>query len=332
LKVGVLPTEQQRLEELMKRLDRATAEAFLAYVATMRSPAMIREVQRLLSVNQIEEAIRLIDTHLTRFASVIPRNYTRVAQSTVESLEPTIRRLRPRIAISFDPANPRAAAQMQRQSLDLVSRIGNEQRTAIRTALTEAFNDGAGPRQAARAYRDAIGLTDDQRRAVQRYRETLERGSVSALDAGLADRRFSPVGTSLADRKAYVEGLTAEDIDRMTEAYQRKYVRYRSEVIARTETTRTTNAANEEAFAQVADQAGIGDELIERTWQFTHDGRTRDSHRNMRVGVVRGLNTPFVTGDGNSALYPCDPSLPASDAIQCRCVATHRILRAEEVS
>lgn len=323
--------EQKRLEELMKRLDRATAEAFLVYVATMKSARMIREVERLVRLNQINEAVRLIDSHLIKFSSVIPQNYTRVAQSTVTSLEPTIRRIRPRIAISFDPANPRAAAQMQRQSLDMVSRIGDEQRTSIRNALTEALNDGAGPRQAARAYRDAVGLTDDQRRAVRRYREALERGSVEALNAGLADRRYSPAGNTLAERKAYVEALTPQDIDRMTEAYERKYVKYRSELIARTETTRTVNAANEEAFAQTLEQTGIDDNWVERTWQSTRDTRTRDSHRNMQVRVVRGMNTPFVTGAGNSARYPGDSSLPASDSIQCRCVTTHRILRAEEV-
>lgn len=327
-----MTTERKRLEELMKRLDRSTAEAFLSYVATMKSPAMIREVERLIRLNQINEAVNLIDSHLRKFASVIPRNYTRVGESTVTSLESTIRRLRPRIAISFDPANPRAAAQMQRQSLSLISRIGDEQRRSIRNALTEALNDGAGPRQAARAYRSAIGLTDDQRRAVRRYRDLLEAGNVSALDRGLADRRFAPHSDTLAARKKYVEALTPSDIDRMTDAYERKYVKYRSELIARTETTKTVNAANDEAFAQVTDEAGIPDELIERTWQFTRDARTRDSHRNMQAQVVRGLNTPFVTGLGNQARYPADENLPAEDSIQCRCVVTHRILRADEVT
>lgn len=325
-------TERQRLEELMKRLDRATAEAFLTYVLTMKSPAMIREVERLIAGNRIDDAIRIIDTHLTRFASVIPRNYTRVGNSTVTSLESTIRRLQPRIAISFDPAHPRAAAQMQRQALDLISQIGNEQRTSIRNALAEALNDGAGPRQAARAYRSAIGLTDSQREAVKRYRELLERGSVVALERGLADRRYSPRSDTLAARRDYVESLTPADIDRMTEAYEKRYIKYRSEVIARTETTQTINAANEEAFAQTMEQAGIADDYIERTWQYTHDSRTRDSHSNMRTRVVRGMNTRFVTGLGNSALRPGDPALPAADKIQCRCTVTHRILRAEEVT
>ncbi len=325
-------TERQRLEKLMKRLDRATAEAFLAYVLTMKSDAMIREVERLISGNRIDDAIRLIDSHLNRFASVIPRNYTRVGESTITSLEDTVRRLRPRIAISFDPAHPRAAAQMQRQALDLISRIGNEQRTSIRNALAEALNDGAGPRRAARAYRSAIGLTDDQRRAVNRYRELLERGSVAALERGLADRRYSPHSDTLAARRDYVESLTPADIDRMVAAYERKYIKYRSEVIARTETTQTINAANEEAFAQTMEQAGIADDYIERTWQYTHDPRTRDSHSKMRTRVVRGLNTRFVTGLGNSALRPGDPDLPAEDRIQCRCTVTHRILRAEEVT
>lgn len=316
----------------MKRLDRATAEAFIAYVAAMKSPAMLREIERLLQLNQISEAVAIIDSHLRKFASVIPRNYTMVGNSTAAAVEPTFSRVAPRIAISFDPAHPRAAAQMERQTLGLISRISDDQRTSVRNALTEAFQEGAGPRQAARAYRDAIGLTDSQRRAVKRYRALLEAGSVEALDRGLADRRYAPRSDTLDARRRYVEDLTPADIDRMVDAYERKYVKYRSEVIARTETTRTVNEANEEAFAQAMEQAGIGDEYIERTWQFTRDRRTRDSHSNMQLRVVRGLNTPFITGLGNRAMAPADPNLPAEDSIQCRCTVTHRILTADEVA
>lgn len=311
-----MPNEQKRLEELMKYLDRATAEAFLAYVSTMKSDAMIREVERLLRLDQITEAISLIESHLRKFATVIPANYTRVANSTITSLEG----IRPRIAITFNPAHPRAASDMSRQSLRLISDISNSQRESIRNALTEAFQEGAGPRQAARAYRDAIGLTETQRQAVNRYRALLEMGNSEALRRRLADKRFN------------LNDLDPSKIDRMVDAYTRNYVKYRSEVIARTETTETLNAANEEAFAQTMEQADIGDDYIERTWQFTHDGRTRDSHRNMTTRVVRGLQTPFVTGLGNRALRPGSPELPAEDKIQCRCTVTHRILRAEEVT
>ena len=322
-----MTAERSRLERLMKHLDEETAKAFLAYVAAMKAPTMIREIERLITTGQIEEAILIVDSHLRKFASVIPRNYTRVANSTTDSLQ----RISPRIAISFNPANPRAAAQMERQSLALISRIRDDQRLSIRNALTEALQEGAGPRQAARAYRDAIGLTDDQRRAVRRYRTLLEQGSVEALSRGLADRRYAPRSDSLSARRDYVESLSIAEIDRMVEAYERRYIKYRAEVIARTETTRTLNEANAEAFEQTMEQAGIDDQLVERTWQSTRDSRTRDSHKHMQVRVVRGMAARYVTGLGNSAMRPGDPDLPAEDVIQCRCVETIRILTRDEV-
>lgn len=324
---GVLvPDERKRFEKLMKRLDRATAEAFLAYVATMKSAEVVLEIERLIAAGQIETAIGIVDSHIRKFASVIPRNYTLVGNDTITAVEPFMKRVRPSVAISFNPSHPRAAAQMERQTLSLISRIGNDQRTVVRDALSRSLMDGAGPRQAARAYRDVIGLTPKQVAAVQRYRALLEAGSVDALDRGLADRRYSPRVDTLDARRNYVERLTPAEIDKMVEAYQRKYVKYRAEVIARTETTRTLNEANGEAFAQTLEQAGISDDLVERTWQSSYDARTRDSHREMQDRVVVGMNTQFVTGLGNRADAPGDPNLPAEDVVNCRCVVTYRIL------
>lgn len=321
-------TEQQRLEDLMKRLDRATAEAFAAYVSIMKSDAMIREVERLLAANRVNDAINLVDSHIRKFASVITRNYTTVAESTITANG----RYVPRIAISFNPTHPRAVAQMNRQMLDLIQDISDNQRESIRDALAEAFQNGAGPRQAARAYRDAVGLTRKQLDAVKNYRRLLEAGSAQAFDRGLRDARFGPRDTSITARRAYLDSIDQSTIDKMVDAYEKKYLKYRAEVIARTESTRTVNEANDEAFTQTVEQAGFEDDQIESTWQYTHDSRTRDSHRNMQVRVVRGMNTPFVTGLGNRALRPGDPSLPAEDVIACRCLKTHRILRADEVS
>src|SRR5690606_36287967 len=118
----------------------------------MKSAEVVREIERLIASSNIAEAIALIESHIQKFAAVIPQNYTKVATSTVTHIEPTIRRLRPRVAITFNPAHPRAAAQMQRHTLDLISRIGEDQRTSIRNALSEALQGGANPRQAANAY------------------------------------------------------------------------------------------------------------------------------------------------------------------------------------
>lgn len=326
-----MASERKRLEELLKELDATTAAAFLEFVRNVRSPAMIREVERLLGVNQIDEAINLIDSHVRKFASVIPRNQTRVGISTVEAAESSIRRIQPRIAISFDPAHPRAAAAMQQQSLDVITRIGGEQKTAIRSALTEAFQEGANPRQAARVYRDSIGLTEKQLQHVKNYRSALQgaqNGVSDILNRGLRDKSFDG-----AVKRAFESGerLSDAEIDRMVAAYEQRYIKYRSEVIARTESAKSVNAANHEATQQVMEAAGFEDDYIERTWQYTHDSRTRDSHRNLQKGVVIGQNTPFITGLGNSALYPLAGTLPKEDLIQCRCTVTVRYRTREEV-
>lgn len=322
-------TEHERLEELMKRLDRATAEAFAVYISTMRSDETIREVERLLRLNRINEAIDLVDSHIRKFASVIPRNYALVGNSTAASIEPTIR---PRIAISFDPAHPRAAAQMRQQSLELIREIGTSQRESIRNALTESFAAGDGPRQSARAYRDAVGLTEKQRQAVKNYRTLLETGNTEAFSRGLRDARFGPKDTSAAARSAYLDTLDQSQIDRMVEAYERKYLNYRAETIAQTETTRTLNEANEEAFAQTMEQAGLNDDWIERTWVSTKDKRTRDTHAQMIRRVVIGTQTPFITGGGFQMIRPGAEGAPASEVIRCRCTVIHRIRTAEEVA
>lgn len=81
----------------------------------------------------------------------------------------------------------------------------------------------------------------------------------------------------------------------------------RSEKIARTETHNTVSAGTHETY--------IAANIQQREWLTTIDGRERDSHAAIN-GEIVGINQPF----SNGLMYPGDPSGPAEEIINCRCV------------
>lgn len=85
---------------------------------------------------------------------------------------------------------------------------------------------------------------------------------------------------------------------------------WRSELIARTETTRAYGAGS----AQIYAENGVG-----REWLAALDDRTRESHA-LASGQVVGIDEPFIVG-GYEMMYPGDMSLgaPLEEAAACRC-------------
>ena len=88
--------------------------------------------------------------------------------------------------------------------------------------------------------------------------------------------------------------------------------------IVRTEVIAASNWASQQGAEQTAEDYGIE---LEKEWLATPDSRVRDSH-SAADGQRVGLRDPFTVG-GYSAQYPGDPSLPASERVQCRCAVAH---------
>jgi HK97 family phage portal protein len=86
----------------------------------------------------------------------------------------------------------------------------------------------------------------------------------------------------------------------------------RAERIARTEVISAYNAATTRGA-----EALPRDVVIAREWIATRDSRVRDSHA-AADGQVQLVGLPF-TVSGRAASYPGDPSLPASETVNCRC-------------
>jgi uncharacterized protein with gpF-like domain len=62
---------------------------------------------------------------------------------------------------------------------------------------------------------------------------------------------------------------------------------------------------------------------LEKTWLATRDARTRKSHLAMNDKTLP-MAEPFTVGTkGAQMLYPHDPSGPASETVQCRCITLY---------
>ncbi|GAA2946098.1 MULTISPECIES: phage minor head protein [Streptomyces] len=138
------------------------------------------------------------------------------------------------------------------------------------------------------------------------------------------DRLLRSVGQSLskAATAELADGLDAgEDIDqlrrRLRDAFSDAGAQLgdsRAERIAQTEATRAWNSAT-----LAAARALTGPERpLVKQWISRGDSRVRDAHRKAN-GQLQFLDDPFTVG-GTQMAGPGDPTAPASQTVNCRCV------------
>jgi nicotinamide riboside kinase len=309
-----LASEKARIERLLALHSTRVRQAVNQYVKTLTSETMVRRVADVLETQGPNAALDFIDQHVTTLSDSINTGFAGIGANEVARLKNVIGGAS--VGISFDPASPRAAEFMQQNKLDFVTNFTQAQKTTTRRALQQALTSGAGVRDAARAFRDSIGLTDTQMSAVDNYRTLLEDGNADALDRALRDRRYDRTVTTSIEND---QPLTADQIDRMVDRYRDRFLALRADTIARTETMRVLNVARQEAVDQVVEDTGIDPSNVKRRWMATMDARTRDTHAEMD-GQVVGMDEPFVSPSGAELMFPGDPSAPAEEVINCRCV------------
>lgn len=319
---GCIHKKLTEVETLVRQLSGQEAvirDAFLAFVSIVKSDSVLAEVNALLAIGDIEGALAIVDTHIVRLSTILPKVFVDVGNEEASRLTQSLALAG--VAVSFDPTDARAVNIIRANKLEFVRRTTESQRDSIRQALVRAFEIGEGPRATAAAFKDSIGLTPKQEQAVINYRSLLEANSAASLDRKLRDRRSDRSVLRALDEG---DALKTTQIDSMVDRYRERFVKFRAEVIARTEGTRATSQARDEALRQVLDQENIPTTAVERKWNRTADARTRDHHDTMQNQKV-GLDQPFIDGLGNPLQFPGDPSAPLETTAQCRCVVTIRI-------
>lgn len=306
--------ERARIKAFLDKQEVKLQKAFARFISDVRSDKLLKQLAGLIEQRNYPAALKIVNDHIVALSNVVPRTFTDVASAQVKQIAMNVAR-RSAVSISFDPSEPRAAQLMRASKLRFIREFTNTQRDATRQALATALDRGWGTTRTVRAFKDSIGLTAQQVRAVESYRVALENGSKDALNRALRDRRFDSTVARVIDEN---DVLSSAQIERMVGRYTDKMLAARAETIARTETTRTMSEAHEEATRQVIEQAGIEGSTLRRTWVAIADDRTRDSHAAMD-GQTVGLDESFISGDGNELMYPGDPSAPPEEIIACRC-------------
>lgn len=321
---------ESRVAALIASGERQFSTEFLAALVVVRRGIDLARLAELLEQSRFDEAFAVVGRAAARLGMTWGDVYTSAAARTGDWL--TSRQELGEIVVRFDRTHWRAVAVMQENQLRLVREFTEAQRAATRQALVRGIAEGVNPRDAARAFRDSVGLTQTQERWVHNYERNLRELDRRALRRALRDRRFdSSVRRAIEDGKPLTDG----QVRKMVARYRDRAVKYRSEVIARTEALRATHQGVREMYDQAIDAGQIDPAQLVSIWNTAGDERVRDfssgaqtSHVTMHL-QERAWGEPFTSGAGNQAFDPGTFGLPEEDA-QCRCVKSTRILTREE--
>ena len=315
----------ERIWAVINDQDRRFQRAFQEGVRFIQNQNTLEEIASLLEQGRFDEALEGLDAAAALIASQYGTSYRTAADEAAAFLSTGLV-----ATVAFDATNERAVAAIRANRLRLIREFTQQQRDVTRAALTAGITRGENPIQQARTFRDSIGLTTRQWRAVENYRSLLTAGrdgapSTEALARALRDGR-----SDRSVRRAIRQGdmLSASQIDSMVSRYTRRYVKYRSEVIGRTEALRSVHQGTEEMYQQAIELGQFRSDQLERKWNSAQDMRVRDSHQNLN-GMIRGLGETWP-GQAGDLRYPGDPAAPAEETIQCRCALSTRIMPPSE--
>lgn len=313
-----MPTFDSRalLENLIARAEVRIRARFGAIILLLKRENSLAALAKLIEAGRIDDALNTLRSAADRLAGVVQAVWIGAGSEVANAMSEALG-----IQFSFDAVNTYAVSAMQQNKLSLVREFTAQQREATHQALLDGIRAGLNPREQARAFRDSIGLTAQQQRAVANYRRLLEQNSAEALQRRLRDARFD---RSLVNAIANEEPLTNAQIDRMVERYMQRSLKYRSEVIARTESLRAVHEGAEESFRQSIAAGHVKPEEVKRDWNTAKDERVRSSHAAMHH-QQRPVGVPFTSGAGVDLRFPGDPQAPPEETIQCRCRVATRI-------
>jgi hypothetical protein len=327
-------------EQLLDKYDATLVEAFYQGIDAVKSQITLRIVVERLEKGDITgaiEAIQLEGEAFTALELALRDAYNSGGTSFVENLPKLKDPEGNRVIFRFGVRNPEGEAFLRDHSAQLVTRIVDDQRVAVRQALETGLSEGRNPRSTAldvigRVSRvtgkregGIIGLTAPQERFVASARAELLSGDTALLRNYLTrqrrDKRFD--GTVL---KAINEGkpVPAETVSRMVGRYSDRLLQLRGEMFARTETMMAIGTARDNAMRQQIDNGKVAVSDVQKIWRSAGDGRVRHTHHVLN-GKAIGFDGAFQSLSGARLRYPGDPDAPINEISGCRCHLEYKV-------
>lgn len=318
-------------------------ELFLNTMGEAADRAIIKEMIIAIEANDIERLMRVSgysEAALNDLLAGLQEVFNKSGKIVVSDWPRQVSSVSGIIQPIFNIRNRAVVEQLSILSSTLISNITEEVRGTIRIALNEGFTRGENPLTTAlkiagrinpttrKREGGLIGLSSNQTRWSLSVRRHLESGNNQYFKMSLRDKRFDSVV-----KKAFKEGkpLTVETIQKLTTAYNNKALRYRSELIARTETLGAINRASHAAHLQGIDEGLFSRNHVKKIWDDVGGPEVRHTHK--ELGVRNGpkgaidIEEPFTTTTNERLMFPTDSTLGAGveEIANCRCKARYKV-------
>lgn len=306
------------MQKLLDLIERHLGKAWRDAVENLRDLNSLDDIAERVASGDIKGAVQGIEDAVGDFAGAQAVGFETAAEAESKWLASELD-----AKVRFDVENQRAVSWAEKNELETVREVTQEQRDLVRRVVADGVKAGRNPREVARDIRDSVGLTDYQAQIVSNYRRALEQGDYSdALGRELTDGRDD---RSIASAQRRGRPLSQDQIDGMVDRYRDNWVGFRAETIARTESLRVAHQGGREAMQQAVDDGHVEADSIVREWHHTAGGRhPRPEHAEMN-GQTRGLDEPFESGSGAELMYPGDPDADPSETLNCRCAVSTRL-------
>ena len=328
-------------ETLTERYGREAAEAFFRALDDIRRRAELGRLTAAIEARQIEKALNALHLDAAAFeelAEILRQAQTASGQAEVERF-PRRDAQGDALIVRFSGRNPEAERWIAGRAGQLITRITNDQREAVRASLRDSFEAGVNPRTAAlrivgtidratgKRVGGIIGLTSGQEGYVRNARAELQSGDPARLQAYLGrarrDKRFDRTIQRAIREETPVPAAT---IGKALVAYERRLLQLRGETIGRVEAMSAIQAARHEAYRQAIESGQIAANAVTKVWRSAGDLRVRHTHRALNGESVR-FREDFVSPSGARMRFPMDTALGAGadEIINCRCDCEYRI-------
>ena len=322
------------LLQIQTTQERAVLRAFRDVIQSIDDQVVLREVVALLEVNNVDGVIELLGLDAETFEPFnesIRQSYLTGGLTGAQQIG-TIPSTYGTLVARFNVRNPAAEEWLRNTSTRLAVEITDDQRTAVREQLTMALAEGKGPRNAAldlvgRINKDTghreggyVGLTSQQMKWTSEAERELRELDPNYLNRKLRDKRYDKMfKIALGSDKP----MTEAQITAATSALRTRTLRYRAEVIARTESINALRAGQHQAIEQAIAKGNLDRRDFTKFWDATGDSRTRLDHMMMEQTYAEGIpfDQAFIAPDGSRLLFPGDTELGATgkQVINCRC-------------
>ncbi|MFT4076852.1 MAG: hypothetical protein QM647_15105 [Asticcacaulis sp.] len=330
------PTLQQQLDALFDKLWPEMAQAFREAVAEIRSRITLKVLIDRLTAGDIQGALEAL--HIDRAAFYpLEQALTLAYQSggaIVSQAMPLQREATgARVVIRFDMRNPRAEAWLAERSSQLVTGIVDDQRASIQSALVEGMAKGQNPtttalqvvgrinRATGKREGGIVGLTSQQAQYVAAARQELLSGDPAQMANYLArsdntrDKRFDK-----AVRAAMKAGkpLPADTVNAAVTSYENRMLKYRGDLIGKTETFGGIAASKHEAYAQAIQSGKVLANRVKKRWKHFPNEHPRLWHEAM-ANVEVPFDGLFSLPDGSQMAFAHDPTGGMKNNAGCHC-------------